>query len=142
MELLSILRCVKSNTVGTSSHIFVIVICLGICRNYLRCELFAVRMCRAYLPWVCFVYVCKQTFFCVRKSFFFVNKSFLIESKPFLYMSKTFFIYENSFNSVSFCYYLGSYTVYTVYTVLHICRLESKKILYKNPVKFLDFAQS
>ena len=55
MKLLFIKRCVKSNIVGTPSHIFVTVICCGylpqefaaaICRG-----VFAVRICRSYLPW-------------------------------------------------------------------------------------------
>ena len=45
-------------------------------------QLFAGRICRSYLLWVCFVYVSKP--------FFFVTKFFLIESKSFLYVSKIF----------------------------------------------------
>ena len=52
-------------------------------------QLFAGRICRSYLLWVCFVYVSKP-FSCVTKSFFFVTKFFLIESKSFLYVSKIF----------------------------------------------------
>ena len=74
MKLLFIIRCVKSNNVGTPSHIFVIVICRGylpqefaaaICRKNLP-QLFAVAICRGYLPWLFVVgllCVCKQTSF-------------------------------------------------------------------------------
>ena len=116
MKLLFIIRCVKSNIAGTSSHIFVMVICRGylpqefgavICRGNLP-QLFAVRIQRGYLPWVCFVYVSKP-FFCESKSFFFVSKSFLFESKPFLICEQNFFISKNFFiNAVSFCYCRGS----------------------------------
>ena len=117
MKPLFIIRCVKSNIVGTPSNIFVTVLCRGylpqefaaaIGRRNLS-KLFVAGICRSYLQWVYFVYVSKP-FFCVSKSFFFVRKSFLIEGKPFLYVSKIFFIYENVFiKSVSFCYCRGSY---------------------------------
>ena len=134
MMLLFTTTHVKSNTVGTPSHILVIVIFRSYFgRNFP--QLFAVRICRScfpllfvvaiyrgnqqhlptvaiclgHFPWVSFVYVCKPFFYAI-KSFFFVNNSFLIKSKPFQYMSKTVFIYVNFFiNSVSFCYCRGSY---------------------------------
>ena len=81
---------------------------MGICRSYLPWE-FAAAICCDFFLWVCFVYVSKL-FFCVIKFFFFENSSYLIKSKPFWYVSKTFFIYENFFiNSNSFCYCRGSY---------------------------------
>ena len=46
MKLLFTTTCVKSNIVGTPSHIFVMIIC----RSYLRLE-FARAICRGFLPW-------------------------------------------------------------------------------------------
>ena len=113
MKLPFMIRYVKSNIAGTSSHIFVMVIC----RVYLSQEiapaifrrnlpqlfavafyrvnlsqLFAVGICRSCLPWVYFVYVNKP-FFCRSKSFFFVSKSFLFESKSFFYMWAKLFLF-------------------------------------------------
>ena len=60
MKFLFIIRCVKSNIVGTPSHIFVKVMC----RNYLPWEFaaaifcgflpreFAAAICRGFLPWL------------------------------------------------------------------------------------------
>ena len=122
IKLLFIIRCVKSNIIGTPSHIFVMVICCGYlplefagaicCRNLP--QLFAVAFCRenlsqlfavAFLPWefAAAIYLRRwpQLFafaFCrgnlpqLYCSFFFESKSFMIEKKPFLYVSKTFYL--------------------------------------------------
>ena len=124
---LKCLKCVKSNIVGTRSHIFVMLICRGffavviwrsclpwrfavwICRSYLPWEL-TVAIYRNYFPWEFAETICRSLFVCESKPFFCVRKSFLIKSKQFLYGNKTWFIYDNFFiNSGSFCYCRGSY---------------------------------
>ena len=87
-------------SVGTASHIFVMVICRGywlqefataVSRGFLPCE-FAAAICRGNLPWVCFVYVGKP-FFCVSKSFFFESKSFFNWKQTFFYMWAKLFLF-------------------------------------------------
>ena len=90
MKPLFTTKCVKSNIVGTPSHIFLMVICRSYFPGNLP-QLFTVAICREYLPRVCFVYVSKP-FYCVIKSFFFVNNSLLIKTK------KTFLLKPNLFS--------------------------------------------
>ena len=91
-------------------------------------ELFAVRICRGYLPWEFGVGICRgylPLVFClsylplefamvffvyVIKPFFFVSKSSFFVSNPVYMEAKHFFIYESFFvNSASFCYCRGNY---------------------------------
>ena len=67
MKLLFIIRCVKGNTVGTPSHIFVMVICrdylpqdftAAICRGFLQWE-FAAVFCRGNVPQLFAVAICR-----------------------------------------------------------------------------------
>ena len=65
----------------------------------LHCWHFFAYICNRYLSWVFAVAICGMN----------LLQLFPV-GKQTLYVSKTFFIYEDFFiNSVSFCYYLGSY---------------------------------
>ena len=73
-------------SISTPSHIIAMVIC-----PVNMPWLFAVGICRSYLPWVCFVYV--------NKTFFLCEWNFFLCKQTFLNWKQTFFIWEQNFFS-------------------------------------------